>query len=570
MASQPAFDTAPARQALERLLPQWQAQITLVAEARKEGADRFRVSGTPGHIVVAGTSPAVLLTGVETYLTQVAHASIGWPGKSISRLPATLPAPKAPIVRHALVANRYALNETDDGYANAYRNWPSWQHKIDLLALHGFNEVFVPIGTAEVYRRTFRKLGYSDAEIRHWIPAPAHQPWWLAGNLSAFDAPVPPHVYARRVALAKKIVTRLRALGMTPVLPGYVGMVPPHFAAKHPGAHVVPQGKWNGFRRPDWIDPRDPLFARVAATFYHEQAVLFGDSTMYRMTLMQEGGRSGSVPIGAAARHIMSALQAAHHGARWVLLGWENNPLPGVIKTIDHRHLLVLDGLSDRYNNLDRDQHWHGTPYAFGTIPNFGGHTVLGANTHVWIKRFPKWLDKADSHLQGIAWLPEASGHDPAAFALFAALAWAPMPADADAWFTAYAVSRYGGTDPHAIAAWHILAQTAYAMPPGKWSEPQDSLFDARPGLDVHRAAKSSSTPRAMRYDARRFAQAVCQLLQVAKPLRHTSAYRYDLVDVARQALSNRARVLLPKIKAAYKAKKRGNCMPLRRHGWAT
>jgi alpha-N-acetylglucosaminidase len=58
-----------------------------------------------------------------------------------------------------------------------------------------------------------------------------------------------------------------------------------------------------------------------------------------------------------------------------------------------------------------------------------------------------------------------------------------------------------------------------------------------------------------MRYDASRFDGAVCALLQVSPALRRTSAYRYDLVDVTRQAISNRARALLPQIKSAYLAK---------------
>ena len=149
--------------------------------------------------------------------------------------------------------------------------------------------------------------------------------------------------------------------------------------------------------------------------------------------------------------------------------------------------------------------------------------------------------------------MPEASGVDPAAFALFTALAWEPVPRDEAAWFKAYADSRYGGADAHAEAAWRILGETAYAMPSDGDSEPQDSLFEARPAQDVATAA--SWSPRAMRYDAGRFGQAICELLQVAPVLRGSSAYRHDVVDVARQTLANRARVLLPQIKAAYDAK---------------
>ncbi|OOG40577.1 alpha-N-acetylglucosaminidase [Rhodanobacter sp. C06] len=548
-----AFDTAPARAALQRLLPAYSSQFELVALPRGQGADRYEVRGTPGRIVVTGTTPAVILAGVERYLEQVAHVAIGWPGDSLARLPATLPAPAAAITSVAVVPDRYALNDTDDGYSNAYLAWPAWERKIDRLALHGINEVFMPVGSEEVYRETFRDFGYTDVEIRAWIPAPAHQPWWLLQNMAAFDALLSPSSYARRVALARKIVARLRALGMKPVFPGYFGTVPPRFAAKHPGAQVVPQGDWVGFQRPDWLDPRDPRYAKIAADFYRRQRALFGDGTMYKMDLLHEGGRAGDVPVADAARAVMAALQAAHPGARWVLLGWQHNPLPALLDAVDHRRLLIVDGLSDRYDNLHREQDWHGAPYAFGSIPNFGGHSTLGANAGVWLQRYAAWRDKPGSTLRGIAWMPEGSGLDPAAFALFTALAWTPLPTDADTWFAAYATNRYGGADAHATAAWRILGQTAYAMASGEWSEPQDSLFDARPALDEQSAATWS--PPTMRYDGRRFEQAVCELLQVAPALRDSSAYRYDLVDVTRQALANQARVLLPELKVAYAAK---------------
>jgi alpha-N-acetylglucosaminidase len=547
------FDIAPARAALQRVLPRQQSQFELVALDQGQGGDHFEVHGTAGHIVVAGTSPAVLLTGVETYLQQVAQVSIGWPGDSLAHLPVSLPAPPSPIRRDAVVPDRFALNDVDDGYSDAYLDWPGWEHKLDLLALHGINEVFMPIGTEEVYRRTFRDFGYDDVQIRAWIPAPAHQPWWLLQNMSAFGGPVSPAQFARRTALAQKIVARLRELGMTPVFPGYFGTLPPKFAAKHPGVNVVPQGEWVGFTRPDWLDPREPLYAKISAAFYRHQRALFGDTSMYKMDLLHEGGRAGNVPVAAAAKQVMAALQAAHPGARWVMLGWQHNPQIAVVDALDHSKLLIVDGLSDRYDGIDREKDWHGAPYAFGSINNFGGHTTLGANAGVWLARFASWRGKHGSALRGIAWMPEGSGADPAAFALFTALAWQPQPVDAAAWFADYATYRYGGVDPHATAAWRILAQTAYAMPAGEWSEPQDSLFNARPSLDAGTAAHWS--PAAMRYDAARFETAVCELLQVAPTRRDSSAYRYDLVDVTRQALSNRARVLLPQIKAAYEAK---------------
>ncbi|MFD3997584.1 alpha-N-acetylglucosaminidase [Streptomyces sp. NPDC058548] len=546
------FDPAPARAGLERLLPSRAAQFILVPVEEPASGDYFTVSGEAGAIVVQGTSPATLLTGVGWYLERVAGVDLGWPGSSVGRLPGTLPAVDTPITRSASVPHRYALNDTDEGYSGAYRDFASYQHDIDLMALHGVNEVFVPTGAEYPYYRALQEFGYSAAELRAWIPAPAHQGWWLLQNLSGFGGPVSEQLVEARATLGGRIASHLRSLGMTPVLPGFFGTVPPGFAARNDGAVTVPQGKWVGFDRPDWLDPTGPVFARLAAAYYRFQQERFGVSDMFKMDLLHEGGAAGAVDVAAAAGAVQRALDTARPGATWVMLGWQSNPTAAFLSGVDRRRVLIVDGLSDRYDGLDREAAWGGTPYAFGTIPNFGGHTSIGANTGAWVDRFHAWLGKQDSALRGIAYLPEATGGSPAAFDLFTELAWQTSPIDQKSWFAGYAARRYGGTDPHAATAWEQLRLGPYSMRTGTWSEPQDSLFAARPGLTATTAGKWS--PKAMRYDAATVERALEELLQVAPRLRTTDAYRFDLVDVARQALTNRSRVLLPRINAAYEA----------------
>ncbi|MFE0648569.1 alpha-N-acetylglucosaminidase [Streptomyces sp. NPDC059534] len=552
-AAVPAFDTAPARAALERLLPSRAGQFTLVPVEEPASGASFSVSGEAGAIEVRSTSPATLLTGVGWYLERVAGVDIGWPGDSVGRLPATLPAVRGTLTRSATVRHRYALNDTDEGYSGAYRDFDAYRRDIDLMALHGVNEVFVPTGAEYAYHRALQQFGYDATELRDWIPAPAHQSWWLLQNLSGFPGPVSEQLIEARAALGGRIAGHLRSLGMTPVLPGFFGTVPPGFAARNPDAVTVPQGRWVGFDRPDWLDPTGPVFARLAAAYYRVQRERFGESSMFKMDLLHEGGTPGAVDVASAAGAVQRALEAAHPGAVWVMLGWQRNPGADLLSGVDRRRVLIVDGLSDRYDGLDRETQWGGTPYAFGSIANFGGHTTLGANTGVWADRFHTWLAKPDSALDGIAYLPEGTGGNPAAFDLFTELAWQPGPVDQGAWFAAYAARRYGGADPHAAAAWEELRLGPYSGVSGTWSEPQDSLFAARPSLTTARAARWS--PTAMRYDPDTVERALSELLRVAPELRATDAYRFDLVDVARQALTNRARVLLPRIRAAYEAR---------------
>ncbi|MFH8605938.1 alpha-N-acetylglucosaminidase [Streptomyces sp. NPDC018029] len=558
-AEAPALDTDAARSALNRLLPHHAQQIRLRLVPARGGEgreDRFRVTGTTGRIEVSGTTPAVLLTGVHWYLKYVCGAHITWNGSQLD-LPRRLPAPARPLERSTSLPHRFALNDTNDGYTAPYADWAYWERMIDVLALHGCNEVLVIAGAEAVYHRVLQEFGYSDAEARAWLPAPSHQPWWLLQNLSGYGGPLSQQLIDDRAGLGRRIVGRLRELGIAPVLPGYYGHVPDGFVERNGGdARVVPQGVWHGFRRPDWLDPRTSAFARVAASFYRHQEQLFGPADLFKMDLLHEGGTAGDVPVPAAARGVETALRTARPGATWVILGWEANPLPALLDAVDKKRMLIVDGVSDRYASVtDREKDWGGTPYAFGTIPNFGGRTTIGARTHLWNERFFAWRDKKNSALVGTAFMPEATDRDPAAFELFSELAWTKSPLDRAAWFSSYADFRYGGRDRDARAAWRALHDTAYQHTAVERSDPHDSLFAARPDLAAARAAEYA--PRALTYDPGRFDAALTGLLGVSGALRDSAAYRYDLVDVARQALAHRSRQLLPQLRAAYERKDR-------------
>ncbi|WP_345638731.1 alpha-N-acetylglucosaminidase TIM-barrel domain-containing protein [Rugosimonospora acidiphila] len=541
-----AFDTRPAADTLHRLIGGKAGQVRLRAESKGSGPDRFLIADEHHQLVITGTSPAVLLTGFGWYLKYVAHADISLDGEQLD-LPAKLPLPAAPIEHQSSVANRFALNDTNEGYADPYLSWSDWQHRIDVLALHGINEVLVYEGQEAVYEQTFEQYGYTADEMRDWIPEPGHQSWWLLQNICCVGSPISQQLIDQRATLGRQIVDRLRQLGMTPVLPGYYGTVPPQFTTHDPGAVTVPQGNWDGLPRPDWLDPTNQYFGQVAATFYQVSSKLFGDSTMYKMDLLHEGGTAGSVNVTAASQAVQRALNTAHPDAIWAILGWEQNPLPATLAAVDRSKMLVLDGMSDTSAVTDRDTDWMGTPYAFGTIWNFGGHTNLGASLADWNQKFHAWEAKPDTAQNGIALMPEGIDNNPAALEFFTEMPWESGPVDLNQWFTDYATARYGAKDAHADAAWRILGDTVYSWPENVDSRHPTSLFENQPSL--------TTTSPALPYDPATFEQVLGDLLKVSPKLRNSTAYRYDLVDVARQVLANRSRTMLPAINVAYQAK---------------
>lgn len=548
----------PAREAARRLLHGHAEQIhfTSLSLDSHDGAERFRVDGGPGDVRITATSPGAALTGLNWYLKYSCDAHVSWAGDQL-RLPARLPAPSGGrgYEQHATVEHRFALNDTHDGYTAPYADWGRWERYLDVMALHGCNELLVTVGSEGVYHRLLQDFGYSDAEARAWIPQPTHQPWWLLQNMAEYGGPISRELLDFRTQLGRRIVERMRELGMRPVLPGFFGTVPDDFSDRNPGGRTVPQGEWNGLPRPDWMDPRTATFRKVAAAFYTHQQELLGDAAHFKMDLLHEGGDPGDVSVPEAARAVEKALHTAHPGATWVILGWQRNPRPDLLKGLAHKsHTLIVDGRSDLDENADRESDWGGVPYAFGSIPNFGGRTTLGAKTHIWAGRFVQWRDKAASKCVGTAYMPEATDRDPAAFELFSELAWRREPVDRTKWFERYARLRYGGDDAAARRAFAALRDTAYHITSAD-GRPHDSIFAARPDLQANSGTHFGTHEPA--YDLDAFDPALEELLKVRPGLRDSDAYRYDLADVARQALANRSWKLLARMRRVYESRDR-------------
>ena len=545
----------PARAVIHRLIPGLENQITLSLLRGRANLDAFRISGEMGHIRVEGTTGIAALSGVNWYLKYIAYLQISTNGDQIA-WQGMLPAPAQPVEQQSPYPFRYALNQNTDGYSTPYWQWPRWQREIDVLALSGVNTVLVERGMDAVLYLTFRDFGYSDLEIRQWITQPAHQNWQLMGNMCCFNEPISRQLLDRRIRSAKKMIARLRELGITPVFPGYYGIVPADFNARYHEAHVVPQGAWNGFERPAWLDPRDPMFAKVAASFYRHQQELFGKTSIYDIEVFQEGGASGDVPISAAARSVQESLNRAHPGALWMTLAWQDNPSKDLLAGVDRSRLLIIDIEQGRTPHEQREADFEGARYLFGGLWEFGGRTTLGANLYDYAVRLPKMGTRPGSTMAGTAIMTEGLDTNPAAFDLFTEMAWRMGPVDMNECAKQYAARRYGATDAHAERAWKILMETVYGARAdgerkhGERDAQPESLFNAQPSLTARTA--STWAPDELRYRPQLLNQALAELLAAGPALRKTATYQYDLVDVARQVLANWSRETLPKIRDAF------------------
>jgi len=113
-----------------------------------------------------------------------------------------------------------------------------------------------------VLYRTFRDFGYTDKELRDWDHAAGAPELQLMGTFAVITFPS-----ARSCCsggwLRRGRSLRLHELGITAVLPGFSESYRKASDQVSPVTHRA-TGRMAGFERPDWLDPRDPMFSRFS------------------------------------------------------------------------------------------------------------------------------------------------------------------------------------------------------------------------------------------------------------------------------------------------------------------
>ncbi|MFB6520437.1 alpha-N-acetylglucosaminidase TIM-barrel domain-containing protein [Streptomyces sp. NPDC056401] len=537
---------ASARAAITRLAPSLAGQFNLNITPDPTGAETFTVEARRDRVGITATTVVALVSGFNWYLQNVAGGMVSRQGDTI---PATAPLPSAKVTKTAADRDRYIYNYCVNGYTSPYWQWPEWEREIDLLAARGVNMALVTTGTEFLWIDLFTQYGYTPEEIRRWICSLPLQPWQQMGNINSLG-PTPTWTQLNdRLALGQRIVRRMRQLGITPVLPGYAGMVPAEFAARNSGAQVISQGRWVSWQRSDWLATDTPLYADMAAAYYRAQKNYFDISPVQAVDLWHEGGTPGPVDIAAASRGVQSALiEAFGPDYRWLLQAWGKNPRQETLDAVDQSRLTVLSLVSTQ--RPGRVPRYRDAQWLQGTLADVGGRDGLFGSPANVLQMVPTTRKNPKTgNVRGTAITMEAVQNKELVQAAFSDITWESEPQDAAAWLNRHITARYGQPEPHALAAWQLLLQSCYANDED-WPAGPDSLFNANPSLTATKA--SPFAPSAFKYDKTMLWRALTELCAAAPALGTLDTYRHDLVDLARQVLVNRARDILPQANQAY------------------
>ena len=552
-----AHAASPVKGLLERI--DKGASQRFVIELKQGDRDFFELDYRAGKPVVRGNNYVSIATGIHWYLKYYAGIHLRW-GHMHARLPQQLPAVPKPERHETDMRLRFDFNYCTHSYTMAFWDWERWEEEIDWMALHGVNMPLCATGMGSVWRNVLLRLGYTRDEVNDFVAGPAFQSWWLMNNLEGWGGPNPDSWYTRQEELQRRIVRRMREWGIEPVLPGYSGMLPAN-AKERLGVDVADPGRWCGYRRPAFLQPQDPNFQRIARIYYQELTRLYGKARYYSMDPFHEGGNTKGVDLAAAGKAVWQAMKAVNPKATWVAQAWQACPHNGMIAEIPEGDMVVLDLYSESCPQWgDSASIWY-RPQGFGKhhwlycmLLNFGGNVGLHGKMRHVIDEFYKARESSFGRsLKGIGLTMEGTENNPVMYELLTELPWRAGRFDKDEWLRGYLRARYGKLTPGVEKAWMLLSNTIYACPDGSTQQgTHESVFCARPSLNAYQV--SSWSCMADYYQPMDIIRAANDMVAEADAYRGNADFEYDLVDIVRQAVAEKGRLVYPVVVAAYKA----------------
>lgn len=535
------------------------ASRKFVIERLKGEKDFFELDQKGNKVVVRGNNYVSIATGINWYLKYYAGINLSWNGMQAD-LPEVLP-PVLKKERHETdLKLRYDFNYCTFSYSMAFWDWKRWEQEIDWMALHGINLPLAMVGTDVVWKNVLEELGYTREEINAFIAGPGFQAWWLMNNLEGWGGPNPDSWYERQEELQKRILKRMREYGIEPVLPGYSGMVP-HNAKDRLGLNVADPGRWNGYPRPAFLQPTDPQFERIAALYYWEMTRLYGKASYYSMDPFHEGGNTSGVDLEAAGKAIWKAMKQANPRAAWVVQAWGANPRPQMIRNLPAGDMVVLDLFSesrpqwgDPASSWYRKEGFGQHDWLFCMLLNYGGNVGLHGKMAHLIEEFYKAKDSSfGKTLKGVGMTMEGIENNPVMYELLCELPWREQRFSKDEWLEGYLKARYGKSDSQVSQAWMLLSNTIYNCPAASTQQgTHESILCARPSWKAYQV--SSWSEMSDYYDPADVIRAAGMMVDAAERFRGNNNFEYDLVDIVRQAVAEKGRLMYRVLVDAYKA----------------
>ncbi len=519
---------------IERILPGQSGQFEFETIDADNGRDVYELEGRGGKIILRGNHAGSMAAAFGWYLKYTLKQNISWCGKRITAFEDGLPMPE--FYRRVIEQEyRVYMNYCTHSYSAAWWDWDRWEFEIDMMALNGVNMPLAITGTESVWYHTLLDLGFTDGEARDFLAGPGFLAWQWMTNLEHHGGPLPKSWIDEHEELGKKILARELEFNMKPIQQGYSGFVPNAMKKKYPTGKFLVKKTWNNIGHTTEIDPLDPLFKKIGTAFMENQKKIFGAYGFYACDPFHEGTPpvDGSDYLNLVGKTISELYASFDKNYTWVMQAWSIRK--DIATVVPKEHLLILDlnaSFPIRY-----DGYW-GYRFVAGVLHNFGARmsSLHGDMPLMAENRFNKAKESAPS-VRGVGLFMEGIGQNPVFYDLALEMLTRSDSVDLDSWIREYIIRRYGAGDENLYRAWKLLLDHVYVRDTDFVE--RGTVLCTRPCLNLRGTGPCDSFY--IHYDNKILLEAI-QLL--GKTHCATEGFRYDVMDLCRQLLSNYAQRL--------------------------
>src|SRR5574344_49686 len=537
-----ANETNIAKELAKRIIPNQAGSFKFVQTS--DTSDVSELSSKGGKIIISGNNANSMAVGLNYYLKYYCHTLVSWYANDPVEMPETLPTLPSKVRVNARIGERFFLNYCTLGYTMPGWQWKDWERLIDWMALNGITMPLAITGEEAVWEKVWQKYGMTAEEIRSFFTGPAFLPWHRMMNVDGWMGPLPQKWIDAQAELQKKILARERSLNMTPVLPAFSGHMPAALKARYPEAKITDVFDWGEFGASmncHFLDPRDPLFAKIQKDYLEEQAKMYGTDHIYGVDLFNEVKAPSWDPetLGAMSKAVYGSMSAVDKDARWLQMGWmfihedkEWTPenIKSYLRAVPQDKMILLDYYCDAVEIWQRTDSFYGQPFFFCALLNFGGFTNLEGDFHQLSAKVDGAFKNARS-LFGLGATMEGFGVNAFMFDFFFDKAWNTGISDSE-WVKNLSACRVGFSNPQVESTWKMLVDSIYTK---RRRYPANKISMERPKM---LAAGNRPYIKQIANGYKQVGRAWTSMISNASVISPLSdAYKFDIVNLGRQVL---------------------------------
>jgi len=540
-----------ALEVIERILPEHAHRFILESIENENGKDVFEIETINRKIVIRGSSGVAICSGFNYYLKNYCNALYHFRTGQNLNIDKKLPIDFKKIKKVTPYNYRYMFNYCTFSYSMPFWDWEQWEKMIDWMALNGINMPLAPMGQEIIWQRVFKEYGLSQEEMKDFFVGPAYNAFGRMGCIDGHGGPLPQSWIERENILQKKILERERQLGMTPVLQGFTGHVPPAFANKNPELKIT-NLKWLDFDQTYLLDWEEPIFTEIGGKFIAELTKEYGTDHLYAIDqfIEMEPSSGDTSYLKNMSKTVISGLIQADPNGKWVLQTWPfitydfwtNYRIKAYLDGVPDDQMIALELFGENWGRTGWHKHegegWYGKPWVWSIISNFGDRVSMFGGLPQIAENFNKVLQSPEKeNLSGIGLMMEGLDYNPVVYDFVTDLIWEKEVPDLTIWRNQYIRSRYGILNEDISNAWEYIYNYYYS---------KSGLFEGNPINNRPQLIEKEIWP------AESSILAAKNFIKASNELKHIDTYQYDIVNLFRQVFGQYAGYLLYEITSSY------------------